>query len=75
VNEGNCRGCGAAIRWVVTTTGARMPLDVRFEKRFIRDYDSDKPGIEGVKLADTFTSHFATCPKANEFRKEKKTDG
>jgi hypothetical protein len=62
-----CKGCGAEIVWSVTQLGKRIPLDARPERRFLLLSD---PG-EGVRLVDTYQSHFATCPKAPEFRKGK----
>jgi hypothetical protein len=63
-----CRGCGAEIIWATTElSGKAVPLDVMVEKRFlILHYDADKPC---VRLHDTYMPHFATCPKASEFRK------
>lgn len=62
----NCKGCGAEIRWVISENGKRMPLDAKPEKRFVILVDSYH---EVVRLEDTYVSHFATCPKAKEFRK------
>lgn len=59
-----CKGCGAEVVWAKTTSGKAMPLDAKAERRFIlRD--------ENAALVETYTSHFATCPKASEFRKGK----
>jgi hypothetical protein len=67
-----CRGCGAEIIWAYTEAGKRIPLDNKAEKRFVLD---DNPGQYvdgvGVRLRDTYISHFATCPKAAEFRHAK----
>jgi len=56
-----CRACRAAIVYLKTKTGKSMPVNA-----------------ETVMAVDTVfdhtrhTSHFATCPKADEFRKSKR---
>ena len=62
-----CRGCGADIIWIITQGDKRMPLDAKPEKRFITDRGKEEE-LRGY-MRDTYTSHFATCPKAAEFRK------
>jgi hypothetical protein len=58
----NCKSCGAAIFWVESANGKRMPLDAAPEKRIVID-----GGIG--RVVDTYTSHFSTCPNAAEHRK------
>ena len=65
---GNCKGCGAPIEWSTTEAGKSVPLDHPPEKRFIMFMRMD--GSESVKLVETWVSHFATCSKANEFRRK-----
>lgn len=70
----NCRGCGAEIFWAETTAGRAVPLDAKPESRFVGSGSktiatSTTPSRDVVKLQDTYLSHFATCPKAGEFRK------
>lgn len=59
-----CKSCKAQIIWAETDKGKKIPLDVKAEKRFI---------IKGcvALIVDTYTSHFATCPDADKFRKPK----
>lgn len=72
-----CRTCGAAIRWVVTTGGARMPLDptaIRTGGVFIMANGRARVLSEAerarAQLAGhaTFVSHHATCPGAGRHR-------
>lgn len=63
----NCRGCGAQIVWAETDAGKRMPIDAKGEKRFTMT--TTGPARYRVSMIETFTSHFATCPKAEHFRK------
>jgi hypothetical protein len=78
--------CGAAIEFVRTTTGKRMPvnahpINVVLEKGPLRVVLEDgrvvsarepKPGeLEGVIAART--SHFATCSLASRFRAKGRT--
>lgn len=62
-----CKGCGANIIWAVTVAGKRVPLDAKCEQRFLLTAN-EGPENE-VELRHVYTSHFITCPKANEFRK------
>lgn len=59
----HCTSCGAEIIWV-TTRGSKMPLNAKPEKRFII---LDEQGAAVAR--DTYTSHFATCPNADQHRK------
>lgn len=48
-----------------------MPLDAKSEKRFVvaveKLIENDAPV---ARLVDTYVSHFATCPKADKFRRK-----
>ena len=61
-----CRTCKAEIVWMVTSAGKRVPLDPP-EKRFVVNNTSVHRGQ--VEMQDTWLSHFATCPQADEHRK------
>ena len=64
-----CTGCGAAIRWTLTASGKRMPVDAKPEKRIVLDdvrLGDDPPT---ARVVDTYVSHFATCPDRDRFRK------
>jgi len=59
----NCKSCGAEIEWGKTGNNKPVPLDMPPEKRYVR--------MAGVYLmCDTWLSHFATCPDADEHRKK-----
>jgi hypothetical protein len=66
-----CTGCGAAIVWVVTEAGKRMPVDAKPEKRVV--LDDVHPVGEGprARVVDTYVSHFVTCPERDRFRRPK----
>ena len=82
---GRCRSCGAPIMWIRTTRGKPMPVDMeeeRFypdpqgEKLYIMEDGhpmKGTPAPEGEEdlpcVAHGFTSHFATCPDAEKFRR------
>ena len=57
-----CHGCGALIYWVVLPSGKKMPLDRGREVRV--GYVEGK----GFVTLGVYTSHFATCPEAKQFR-------
>lgn len=54
-----CRGCGALVFWIVTAKGKKMPVDTRVDGGLEPLRDRDGRGL----------SHFATCPKADRFRR------
>ena len=62
-----CKACNAEIVWLKTKNGKNIPVNVpKFEDGEIRH--------EAVTTAVEFNSeymiaHFATCPKAKDFRK------
>lgn len=83
----NCRACRAPVRWAITNNGKRSPLDdepsregnvallMAQGERSTIDFAVVLTGQalarcqqEGVLLR---TPHFATCPRAGEFRKPK----
>ena len=64
--RGSCRSCGAEILWVETQNGKRMPLDFTPERRFVIDPSNGML----AKLRNTYVSHFATCPNADQHRRE-----
>lgn len=53
-----CRSCNAPIVWFTTVSGKRTPIDA----------DTVKPEDEVLDLK-RHTSHFATCPNANQHRR------
>lgn len=63
-----CSGCGAEIIWSTTTNGKAVPLDAKPERRFVLKTMAD--GTTIADLQNVFVSHFATCVKANMFRKK-----
>lgn len=59
-----CKGCGAPIVWGLTPEGKRIPLD---PKPPVYAYEADNGNCLQVKAATVYVTHFATCPKANDF--------
>ena len=79
-----CRACGRPIKWVKMPSGKNMPCDLP-EIRYNRDENGSESFVteqgaivRGIPVADGETgyvgyiSHFTTCPKADEFRRERK---
>jgi Zinc knuckle len=66
-----CKGCSAMIEWHKTSDGKNIPLDpdphaqgnLTFDERLRVVYM--RPGSK----PKMYRSHFATCPKAVEFRR------
>jgi len=71
-----CSGCGAPIRWARSAAGVRAPYDFAPDPKGL--WAIDERGVSFYvprdakpRPTETFTSHFATCPKARAFKKEK----
>jgi hypothetical protein len=65
LDPGTCRSCGAPIFFVAMTSGKRMPLNQTPKKAVIIDKATGQGSIQ-----DAYTSHFATCPKADQHRRK-----
>lgn len=67
-----CRSCGDDIVWAVTETGRRMPLDAKpvAGGLFVMvGGKARKATAEDDRLhRDRYTSHFATCAQADDWR-------
>jgi hypothetical protein len=73
--EGACKGCGKPIQWAVSTDGPVVPLDLRpaVYRNTGRTTADGTPLVERVK--GSAVTHFATCPKANEFTQPPAAEG
>jgi hypothetical protein len=67
VDRGKCRGCQQDILWTKTIGGKTVPLNAQPEKRFV--VVRNERGQDAVELVDTYLSHFASCPAADQFRR------
>jgi hypothetical protein len=67
VYPGHCRGCGQPIVWAETRTGAKHPFDGTPRPVTIQPDLFSGRILAEIDLAIT-PSHFATCPRAAEFR-------
>lgn len=64
-----CRSCGAEIRWVKLRPKLKNhPIDAISRKVIVLS-DVSEGGSPHAKIVDGYTSHFATCPDAAEFRR------
>lgn len=63
--EARCKACGALIKWVDTATSKKMPLNAEPFKAV-----QVKEGIGQV--IDVYMPHWATCPKAGQFRRARR---
>lgn len=81
-----CKGCGQKIRWIITAAGKQMPVDPEplawddvEEGTLLIDQEGNVKRSDGNLFDDDgrawFVTHFATCPKADDFRQPKKTIG
>lgn len=68
--EARCRSCGAPIIWVVTENGRRIPLDADSERRFVIRDSIQAKGPRLALVRPTYQTHFATCPQADQWRKD-----
>ena len=68
-----CKACQAEMIWAETDKGRRIPLDATPEKRFLLgdEVEGSWGDTRIATMVDVYTSHFATCPNANQFRKKR----
>lgn len=82
-----CRSCGADVLWAQWASGKKMPVDAEPDMRtpgkggtlvlsvrggafgslIVEKYDEATHGVK----RNRYTSHFATCPNADEHRRGK----
>ena len=71
-----CKGCGAEIIWAKNENDKLIPLDAKAPVYVLTmREDTTMTGTARCQRAEkgrAFVSHFATCPKANEFSGGKK---
>lgn len=65
-----CKACSADVMWVQMATGGKMLINLPPEKRVVLDHLDTALGPPVGHIVDTYTSHFATCPKADQFRRK-----
>jgi hypothetical protein len=61
MNTQKCSTCGQAIVWLLTSAGKRMPVDAATVQDGDKEFDRER-----------HTSHFATCPQAQQHRRAKR---
>lgn len=76
-SRATCRSCNARIAWLKTPAGRSMPVDVEpsLSGNIIIENAvaivSPARAIEARAAGrDTYVSHYATCPQANEHRRK-----
>lgn len=65
-----CRSCSAPIVWVYTDDRKAMPVDAKPERRLVPT-GSTRDGKPRMRVRATYVSHFATCPDADRWRKDR----
>jgi hypothetical protein len=68
-----CKGCGQAIEWHKTAEGKNIPIDPEPHEDGNLTFDERMRVVYAAKGSKPrmYKSHFATCPKAAEFRKKR----
>ena len=79
MSEARCKGCGDLILWVTMEKSGKpkplnaVPTDRGTVQRFRGDdgrwYGRVLTPIERLPVGRLYVSHFATCPKADHFRR------
>jgi len=82
VNVINCESCGAEMFFAFTDNGKRAPINAVPDPaglfRLVQDSFPAKVTTKPVELGQDddgvrYTSHFATCPHADEWRNKQRT--
>lgn len=75
----NCRACTAEIRFAKTASGKSMPVDTKpsTDGNLVLFHEggvlcSRAARLPADQLRPRHKSHFATCPKAGDFRKDRR---
>lgn len=70
-----CRSCGAEIFWAKTTSGRNIPLDAdKVGPLIVPDGNLEfveSGAVMVVGAGGKMRSHFATCPNANQHRRNR----
>jgi hypothetical protein len=67
-----CRGCGSEIVWAKSKSSDRsIPLDAGSKQKRAAVVSLDERGSPEVRIVDTYIPHHATCPNADQFRKQR----
>lgn len=70
-----CKSCGASILWVTTkVSGRRMPLNAEPDPQgqmVLRAGEASYLPLDQPWAGARYTSHHATCPQADSWRKKK----
>lgn len=65
--KSTCQACGAPIKWIVTKTGKKMPVDLKARRFYVI--------TNGVPvMMSGHEPHWATCSDPNRFKKKKAID-
>lgn len=76
MSQATCRSCGAPIIWARTEKGKPIPMNaepVEVTPRGLFHLEVETPEVTRAYpfSARGYVSHFATCPQADQWRKEK----
>ena len=70
-----CRSCGTYVEWVETTGGKRMPVEQQAGGNIVLQPHlvPDEPPLAVVVKPGhgTHVSHFASCPEAKQWRRDR----
>jgi hypothetical protein len=66
-----CRACGRSIFFGITPAGKKIPLNAKPITAFVVEPDSLVSGAPLAKTVSVYTTHFADCPSAEQFRNSK----
>ena len=64
-----CRSCGAPVIWTMTAQEKAMPLNADPAPGPLFVLRKDLVGGNFAEAVHAYTSHFSTCPHADEWRR------
>lgn len=63
-----CKSCGADLVWIVAPSGKPHPLDAAAVTMWLVEPDGSQGGSPRGKPIQVRSSHFASCPQAEQWR-------
>ena len=72
MTQRKCKACGRELTFASTPEGKVIPLDMSAPV-YELEYDPDAGKYLAVRTSSAHVTHFATCPKASQFSRGRRS--